>query len=145
MYFTHDSLLPENQEKRLSCATPVARRARMQGYVLTLCLLVGMVWSASAQQMDPKLVGTWESYDGPCNPCTLTIGAGTVDNVSFAQAGSAVQVVYARATPEYGIDLILPQGGKLDLGLNKKGNYLVGFYTTWTQNRSDIPVSFERK
>jgi hypothetical protein len=29
----------------------------MKWYVLTLLLLVGFVWSASAQQVDPRLVG----------------------------------------------------------------------------------------
>jgi hypothetical protein len=43
----------------------------MKGYVLTLFFVVGFVWSASAQQPDPKLVGTWETYDGPCSPCMM--------------------------------------------------------------------------
>ena len=145
MYCTDDAFLPENQEKRYIRTAPVERRARMKGYVLMLCLLVGMVWSAHAQQqpMDAKLVGTWETYDGPCNPCTLTMPAS--GQVSFAQAGSAVDVVYARGTAQHGVDIILAQGGKLDLALNKKGNYLLGTYTSWSQNRSDMPVSFERK
>jgi hypothetical protein len=39
----------------------------------------------------------------------------------------------------------LPQGGKLELALNKKGDRLVGFYTNWTQNRKNMPVVFDRK
>ena len=143
MYYIDDSFLPENQEKRCIRTAPVARRVRIKGYVLTLCLLVGMVWSASAQTMDAKLVGTWETYDGPCNPCTLTIPAS--GPVSFAQAGSAIDVVYARGTAEHGLDVILSLGGKLDLALNKKGNYLLGTYTSWSQSRNNMPVSFARK
>jgi hypothetical protein len=143
MYCTNDAFLPENQDTRGIHTVPVSRRVRIKGYVLTLCLLVGVVWSASAQTMDAKLVGTWETYDGPCNPCTLTIPAS--GQVSFAQAGSAIDVVYARGTAQHGVDVILSQGGKLDLALNKKGNYLLGTYTSWSQNRSDMPVSFERK
>ena len=52
MHCIDDSLRPTNQDKRLICAAPFGRRARMKGYVLTLCLLVGVVWSASAQK-DP--------------------------------------------------------------------------------------------
>ena len=33
----------------------------MKWYAVMLFLLVGFVWSVSAQQMDPKLVGTWET------------------------------------------------------------------------------------
>jgi hypothetical protein len=84
----------------------------MKWYVLTLCLLVGFVWSANAQQMDPKLVGTWETHDGPCNPCTLTIDANGA--IGFTQADSAVQVVFSQVTPGPGIDLVFPLGGKAD-------------------------------
>jgi len=54
----------------------------MKWYVLTFFLLVGFVWNASAQPaqpaqpIDPKLVGEWETTDGPCDPCTLSIQAG---------------------------------------------------------------------
>jgi hypothetical protein len=42
--------------------------------LLTLFLVVGFMWSASAQQqVDPKLVGNWQTYDGPCRPCVLSI------------------------------------------------------------------------
>ena len=70
MHCTDDSLRPENQDTRFIYAAPLARRARMKGYVLTLCLLVGVVWSASAQQepMNPNLVGIWESKMAPAAP-----------------------------------------------------------------------------
>jgi hypothetical protein len=146
MHVTDDSLRPKNQDKRLICAAPFGRRARMKGYVLTLCLLVGVVWSASAQQgpMDPKLVGIWESYDGPCSPCMLTIKEG--GSVSFTQAGSDIQIIFSRGTPDPGIDVMFPQGGKADLVLSKSGHYLVGTYTNiWNQVRNNQTVSFTRK
>ena len=115
----------------------------MKWYVLTLFLLVGLVCSVSAQEMDARLVGAWETYDGPCSPCILTIPAS--GKVTFTQVGDPIEVMYAQATPEPGIDVILPLGGKLDLSLNKKGNRLLGFYTNWTQNRKNVPVSFDRK
>jgi hypothetical protein len=120
------------------------RRERMKWYVLTLFLLVGFVWSVSAQQIDSKLNGTWESTDGTCRPCTLSIQEG--GKVSFMYGAGPMQVTYVRGTPEPGIDVILEQGGKLDLKLNKKGTYLLGTYTSWdAQFRKDYPVSFERK
>jgi hypothetical protein len=118
----------------------------MKGYVLMLCLLVGVVWSASAQKdpIDPKLVGTWETHDGPCSPCMLTIKEG--GSVSFTQAGSDIQIVFSRGTPDPGIDLMFPQGGKADLVLSKSGHYLVGTYTnTFNQVRNNQTVSFTRK
>jgi hypothetical protein len=117
----------------------------MKWYVLMLFFVVGFVWSVSAQPqpMDPKLVGTWETHDGPCNPCTLTIPES--GQASFAQAGSAVQVVFSRGTPDPGIDVMLSQGGKLDLVLSRTGNYLLGTYTSWSQSRNNMPVSFARK
>jgi hypothetical protein len=122
----------------------VERRERLKWYVLTLFLLVGFVWSASAQQIDSKLNGTWESLDGSCRPCLLSIQEG--GKVSFTYGSGPVQVTYVRGTPEAGIDVILEQGGKLDLKLNKKGTYLLGYYTSWDgQARKDVPVSFERK
>jgi hypothetical protein len=62
----------------------------MKWYVFMLFLLVGFVWSVSAQQMDPDLVGTWETHDGPCSPCILTIQAN--GSMSFTQAGSDIQI-----------------------------------------------------
>ena len=48
----------------------------MKWYVLTLFLVMGLVGSVSAQQIDSKLVGVWETHDGPCSPCVLTIQEG---------------------------------------------------------------------
>lgn len=146
MHCTDDSLRPENQDTGFIYAAPLGRRARMKGYVLMLCLLVGVVWSASAQQepMDPKLVGTWETHDGPCSPCLLTIKEG--GSVTFTQAGSEIQIVFSRGTPDPGIDLMFPLGGKVDLVLSRSGHYLVGNYTSIrSQVRNNQTVSFTRK
>jgi hypothetical protein len=146
MHGTEDSVRPTHQDTRLSWATRLGRRVRRNGYVLTLCLLVGVVGGASAQRepIDPKLVGTWETHDGPCSPCLLTIQDG--GRVSFTQAGSDIQVVFSRGTPEPGIDLIFPLGGKVDLVLSKSGHYLVGTYTSVRdQARNNQTVSFTRK
>ena len=115
----------------------------MKWYAVMLFLLVGFVWSVSAQEMDPKLVGSWETHDGPCSPCMLTIPAN--GQVSFTQAGSDIQIVFSRGTPAPGIDLIFPLGGKASLDL-KKGNTLVGFYTgpNRSTNSNEIVV-FHRK
>ena len=78
----------------------------MKWYVLTLFLLVGFVCSVSAQEMDARLVGEWETHDGPCSPCILTIPAS--GKVTFSQVGDPIEVMYAQATPEPGINVILP-------------------------------------
>jgi hypothetical protein len=117
----------------------------MKWYVLALFLLVGFVWSANAQPAEPvdsQLVGTWETHDGPCAPCTLTIGANSA--VSFTQAGSAVQIVFSRGTPGPGIDLLFPLGGKVDLSLSK-GDTLQGFYTRPQRTENFVLVVFRRK
>ena len=114
----------------------------MKWYVILLCFLVGFVGSVRAQQMDPKLVGTWETHYGPCSPCMLTVQAS--GQVSFTQAGSDIQIVFSRGTPAPGIDLVFPLGGKADLKLMKSGA-LVGFYTN--PNRPEVQnlVAFQRK
>ena len=127
----------------VSISTFLGRREKMKWYVLTLSLVVGFVWSVSAQEIDPKLVGTWKTYGLSCSPCTLTIQEG--GKVSFDQAGSAVEVVFSRGTPKAGIDVILPLGGKLDLSLNKKGNRLDGYYTNMSRSITNMIVSFKRK
>jgi hypothetical protein len=114
----------------------------MKRYVLTLFLVVGFVWSANAQQIDPQLVGTWETTDGPCTPCTLTIQANGTRG--FTLAGSAVEVVFSRGTPGSGIDLVFPEGGKAELMLSK-GNVLMGFYTKASRAERYTPVAFLRK
>ena len=114
----------------------------MKWYVLTLSLVLGLVWSVSAQQMDPKLVGTWETHDGPCSPCTLTIEAN--GTLGFTQAGSSIQVVFSQVTPGPGIDLVFPLGGKAELSLSKS-NMLVGFYTRPQQAERYVIVAFHRK
>ena len=114
----------------------------MKWYVCMLFLLVGFVWRVSAQQMDPKLAGTWETTDGPCTPCTLTIQAN--GQLTFDEAGSQLQIVFSSYTPAPGVDLVFQQGGKVSLKLSKD-TVLVGFYTKPTQpNRYDI-VAFHRK
>jgi hypothetical protein len=114
----------------------------MKGYVLTLFLLVGFVWSVSAQQMDPKLAGTWESTDGPCTPCTLTIQ--TNGQLTFDEAGSQIQIVFSNYTSAPGVDLVFQQGGKVNLKLSKD-TVLVGFYTKPTRPNSYEIVAFHRK
>ena len=117
----------------------------MKWYVTMLFLLVGFVGSVSAQQqqMDPKLVGTWETHDGPCSPCMLNVQAN--GQMSFTQAGSDIQIVFSRGTPNDGIEVLFPQGGKVDLSLNKTGNRLTGFYTNQFRTARDQMVTFDRK
>ena len=114
----------------------------MKGYVLTLFLLVGFVGSVSAQQMDPKLAGTWETTDGPCTPCTLTIQAN--GQLTFDEAGSQIQIVFSQYTSAPGVDLVFQQGGKVNLKLSKD-TVLVGFYTKPTRPNSYEIVAFHRK
>ena len=114
----------------------------MKWYVFGLFLLVGFVCSVSAQQVDSRLVGTWESTDDPCSPCTLTIQAN--GGMSFAQAGASVQLVYAQTTPTPGVDLMFPAGGKAHLKLTKD-NSLIGFYTNPKRIESYELVAFHKK
>jgi hypothetical protein len=114
----------------------------MKWYVLTLCLLVGFVWSANAQQIDDKLVGTWVTDDGPCSPCTLTIQANGA--VSFTQAGDAVQVVFSQVVPGPGINLVFPLGGKAELSVSKT-NMLIGFYQRPQRTEAYAIVAFRRQ
>jgi hypothetical protein len=72
----------------------------------------------------------------------LTIQAN--GQVSFTQAGSAIEIVFSRGTPAPGIDIIFPQGGKADLKL-MKSNALVGFYTNSFQPDKNEMVAFQRK
>jgi hypothetical protein len=115
----------------------------MKWYVLTLFLLVGFVWSASAQQVDPKLVGDWRTYDGPCRPCVLTIQKN--GTVKFNHSGTALEVVGSQITDAPGVNLTLPLSGKLELALTKSSKYLVGYYTDPNQSRSNQPVAFRHK
>ena len=114
----------------------------MKGYVFLLFLLVGLVWSVSAQQMDPKLAGTWETTDGPCTPCTLTIQAN--GQLTFDEAGSQIQIAFSSYTPAPGVDLVFQQGGMMDLKLSND-TVLVGFYTKPTQPHIHQIVAFHRK
>src|SRR5262245_23943780 len=103
----------------------------MKGYVLALFLLVGFVWSASAQQVDPQLVGNWRTYDGPCRPCVLTIQKN--GTVKFNYSGTDLEVVGSQITPDPGVKLTLPLSGTLDLSLTKSSKYLVATTTTLTK------------
>ena len=116
----------------------------MKWYVFTLFLLVGLVRSASAQQqVDPRLVGDWRTYDGPCRPCVLSIQKN--GTVKFNHTGTALEVVGAQITPDPGVILVLPLSGKLDLSLTKSSKYLVGYYTDPSQSRPNQPVAFRHK
>jgi hypothetical protein len=115
----------------------------MKWSVLTLFLLVGFVWSAGAQQADPRLVGDWETTDGPCKPCILKVQQNGAMKFFFP-ADNELEIFAARVTPEPGVDLMLPLGGKLELGLTKSSNMLVGYYTDRFGSHKD-PVMFRRK
>jgi len=115
----------------------------MKWYVFTLFLLVGFVRGASAQQVDPKLVGDWRTYDGPCRPCVLSIQKN--GTVTFNHTGTMLEVVGSQITADLGVNLTLPLGGKLELALTKSSKYLVGYYTDPSQSRSNQPVAFRRK
>jgi hypothetical protein len=65
--------------------------------------------------------------------------------VSFTQAGSDIQIVFSRGTPNAGIDVLFPLGGKVDLSLNKTGNRLTGYYTNPSRTALNQMVSFDRK
>ena len=65
--------------------------------------------------------------------------------VSFTQAGDAVEVVFSRGTSNDGIEILFPQGGKVELSLNKRGNRLTGYYTDPSRTARDQTVSFNRK
>ena len=114
----------------------------MKWYVFMLFLLVGLVWNVSAQQVDPKLVGTWESNDLSCNPCTLTIQQN--GQVSFTQAGDAVQIVFSQITDAPGIDLTFQRGGKANPTLSKS-DVLAGFYSPPVRAQTWDIVAFRRK
>jgi hypothetical protein len=92
--------------------------------------------------MDPKLAGTWETTDGPCTPCTLTIQ--TNGQLTFDEAGSQIQIVFSNYTSAPGVDLVFQQGGKVNLKLSKD-TVLVGFYTKPTRPNSYEIVAFHRK
>jgi hypothetical protein len=115
---------------------------RMKWYVLALCLLVGFVWSANAQEVDPKLVGTWVTDDGICSPCTLTIPA--TGSVSFTQANEPVQVVFSQIVPGPGINLTFPLGGKVELSLSKT-DMLIGFYQRPQRTEAYSIVAFRKR
>ena len=115
----------------------------MKWYGLMLFLLMGLVCSASAQQVDPKLVGDWRTYDGPCRPCVLTIQKN--GTVKFNHSGTMLEVVGSQITADPGVKLTLPLSGTLDLSLTKSSKYLVGYYTDPNQSRSNQPVAFRHK
>ena len=114
----------------------------MKWYVFMLFLLVGLVWNVSAQQVDPKLVGTWESNDLSCSPCMLTIQQN--GQVSFTQAGDAVQIVFSQVTDAPGIDLTFQRGGRANLTL-KRSNVLAGFYSPPNRAQTFDIVVFNKK
>jgi sporulation protein YlmC with PRC-barrel domain len=114
----------------------------MKWYALMLFLLVGFVWSASAQQIDSNLVGEYVTTDNSrCKPCTLSIPAS--GPVKFTMVASPVEVLHAQLTDPDSIRIILQAGGKLDLGLTVTGS-LVGFYTDANMTYRNVPVTFQR-
>ncbi len=113
----------------------------MKWYVLTLFILVGFVWNASAGQIDSKLSGAWMTTDGPCSPCTLTIQN---DRVTFTFVGDRIDVLSATGTREPGIHVFLGGDGELDLALTK-GGYLIGFYSNQRSDFRNQSVFFRRK
>lgn len=114
----------------------------MKYYVLTLLLVVGLVSSASAGNVDSRLFGTWTSYDGPCSPCVLGIQSG---GVTFTQVKDRVDVIQAVGTRGPGIHMFLQAGGELDLQITKKSNRLVGSYSNYSGSSSNNPVVFDLK
>jgi hypothetical protein len=65
--------------------------------------------------------------------------------VKVDMSGTGLDVISAQVTPEPGVDVILQQGGKLELSLTKSSKFLVGYYTDYTQARKNQPVAFQHK
>lgn len=118
--------------------------------VLVFFLLVGLVVSVSAANINPELNGSWISYDGPCSPCQLNIAS---SGVTFTQAGDTVEVTDVVGTGGPGIHVFLENSGELNLELTKKSKRLVGFYTNYREIGNlggpgigeQTPVLFDRK
>ena len=117
----------------------------MKWYVLTLFLVVGLVGSVSAQQIDSKLV--WLASGRHIrSPAALVYSLfKNGGKVGFTQAGSAVEVVFSRGTQTVASTSSFPGwGGGISRSIGR-GNGTKGYYTNPCRTTLNQIVSFDRK
>jgi hypothetical protein len=105
------------------------------------CLLVGVVWSASAAQQYSDLIGDWRGTGVPgCSPCLVSIQGVQDDGqliLRSSVAGAYVESWGAakRDGARIAVHLVLSGGSTFDLTLSKNGKFLQGSAESFTQER----------
>jgi hypothetical protein len=105
------------------------------------CLLVGFVWSASAQQKYSDLIGDWLATGVPgCSPCQVSIQGVKDDGTLIVRSTMAGDYVESwgeakRDGERIGIHLVMAGGSTFDLTLSKDGEFLQGFAESYSRDR----------
>jgi hypothetical protein len=113
------------------------------------CLLVGLVWSASAQQKYSELIGDWHGTGvAGCAPCQVSIQGVQDDGKLILKSSIAGDYVESWGEAKHDGDridvhLVMSGGSTFDLRLSKNGEYLQGFAESYT-GQSTGGVSLKR-
>jgi hypothetical protein len=113
------------------------------------CLLVGFVWSASAQQQYSELIGDWHGRGVPgCSPCQVNIQSVQEDGKLILKSSIAGDYVESwgeakRDGDRIDVHLVMSGGSTFDLTLSKNGEYLQGTAESYT-GQSTGGVSLKR-
>ena len=106
------------------------------------CLLVGLVWSASAQQQYSELIGDWHGTGVfGCSPCQVSIQGVQDDGTLILKSSIAGDPVQSwgeakRDGDRIDVRLVMSGGSTFDLRLSKNGEYLQGTAESYTSDRT---------
>ena len=104
-------------------------------------LLVGLVWSASAEQNYAALIGDWRGTGVPgCSPCQVSIQGVPENGQLILRSSMAGVYVESWGTAKRDgksivVHIILSGASTLDLKLSKNGEFLQGFAESYTRER----------
>ena len=108
------------------------------------CLLVGFVWSASAEQQYSDLIGDWLGTGVPgCSPCQVSIQGVRDDGTLILRSTMAGDYVESwgeakRNGDRIDVHVVMAGGSTFDLTLSKDGEFLQGFAESYSRDRRGL-------
>ena len=117
--------------------------------LVTLCLLLGLAWSALAEEKYPELIGDWVSRQNICTPCIFSIKGVQDDGSLILEStwGNDKVESWGKVTrkgKEINIHITMAAEHQFDLSPYRSGKSLQGTFHRYNQPTDRVLVEFTR-
>lgn len=116
---------------------------------ITVCIVLGLVYGAMAEQPFHELLGKWEYIGTGCSPCKLDIESATPEGKLVTHATWANEPVesWGQATrkgKKISVVITMAGGTSLEVDLSKNGKKLQGYHKYRPEESIGMLVIYER-